>query len=110
MHFNIKDVGPRTIPHNDVDPDMLDTTSDYFTKLIQNLDRQIKNAWTRTRRDNARKHERNAFWAQLLVIWFELGGEPRSRTAAAKFLIAASKPVGAHESVETVSKWLYRET
>ena len=55
---------------------MLDATDDYFTKLLRNLDSQIESAETRTRRDNARKPERDEFWTQLLAIWCDIGGKP----------------------------------
>ena len=106
------------VPLNGVDADMLPATRDYFAKLLRNLDRQIKLA--RSRRDSARKTDRNQFWNELLAIWCELGGKPSGK-AAARFLIAASKPVGAtprspakasrrslEEEIKTVERWLQR--
>ena len=76
-------------------------------RLVDTLDRQIEKAETRTRRDNARKTERDEFWTGLLVIWCYIGGKPHG-SAAARFLIAASKPVGADASINTVLRWLKR--
>jgi hypothetical protein len=84
------------------DHDMLDATLVYDT-----LDRQIEKAETPRRGDNARKTERDEFWTSLLVLWCEIGGKPHG-VAAARFLIAASKPVGADESIKTVLQWLQR--
>lgn len=95
------------LPLNGVDADMLPATSHYFAKLLRTLDRQIKLA--RSRRDSARKTDRNQFWNALLAIWCELGGKPRG-VAAARFVIAASEPVGAGDSIETVVKWLDRQS
>jgi hypothetical protein len=86
---------------------MLDATPDFFVKLAHTLDRQIEKAETRTRRDNARKTERDEFWTDLLVFWCNIGGKPRG-LAAARFLIAASKSVRADASINTVSRWLER--
>ena len=108
VHLNIKDVGPHSYPQPGVDHAMLDATSDYFAKLTHTLNRQIEKAETRTRRDNARKTERDEFWTQLLLLWCDFGGEPSGR-AAASFLIAASKPVGSGASIQTVLRWLDRQ-
>jgi hypothetical protein len=79
----------------------------YFARLADTLDRQIEKAETRTRRDNARKTERDQFWTTLLVLWCDIGGKPHG-LAAAHFLIAASKPVGADATIKTVLQWLQR--
>ena len=107
VHINIKNVGPHSYPQPGVDHDMLDATRDFFAKLADTLDRQIEKAETRTRRDNARKTERDEFWTSLLVLWCDIGGKPHG-LAAAHFLIAASKPVGADASINTVLRWLER--
>jgi hypothetical protein len=107
VHINIKNVGPHSYPQPGVDRDMLDATPDFFVKLAHTLDRQIEKAETRTRRDNARKTERDEFWTDLLVFWCNIGGKPHG-LAAARFLIAASKPVGADASIKTVLQWLQR--
>ena len=107
VHINIKNVGPHSYPQPGVDRDMLDATPDFFVKLAHTLDRQIEKAETRTRRDNARKTERDQFWTTLLVLWCDIGGQPHG-LAAARFLIAASKPVGADASINTVLRWLER--
>jgi hypothetical protein len=107
VHINIKNVGPHSYPQPGVDHDMLDATRDFFAKLADTLDRQIEKAETRTRRDNARKTERDEFWTSLLVLWCDIGGKPHG-LAAARFLIAASKPVGADASINTVLRWLER--
>jgi hypothetical protein len=115
VHLDIKSArGPHIIryanPHPGVDRDMLDVTGDYFAKLASNLERQIKKAGRRTRRDSARKIERDELWTKLLVLWIDIGGKPTG-TDAAKFLIAASKPVDADAdaSIKTVRKWLDRQ-
>jgi hypothetical protein len=90
---------------NGVDADMVTTTSEYFRKLNRNIDRQIKRAGSR--RDNARKTDRDQFWSELLAIWIELGGEP-SGVAAARFLLVASKPVMGAVKDDAVLKWLER--
>jgi hypothetical protein len=105
VHINIKNVG--SYPQPGVDRDMLDATRDFFVKLANTLDRQIEKAETRTRRDNARKTERDQFWTDLLLLWCDIGGKPHG-LAAARFLIAASKPVGADASINTVLQWLER--
>jgi hypothetical protein len=94
---------------NGVDADMLTATSHYFRKLKRNLDRQIELAGSR--RDSARKTARNEFWNSLLAIWCDLGGKPPHRKAAARFLIAASKPVMsiADTDIPMVVKWLERQ-
>jgi hypothetical protein len=103
------------VPLNGVDADMPPATSHYFSKLLRTLDRQIKLAGSS--RDNARKTARNKVWSELLAIWCELGGKPGR--AAARFVIAASKPAGAGPSVKasrrsaekeikTVEKWFER--
>ena len=113
VHLNIKSVRspphiiPYVNPHPGVDRDMLDATSAYFTKLAGNLNRQIEKAGTRTRRDSARKIERDELWIKLLVLWIDIGGKPTG-TDAANFLIAAS-PVDADASIKTVRKWLDRQ-
>ena len=121
VHINIKNVGPHSYPQPGVDHDRLDATpvmgeektrtcnvpEGYFAKLADTLDRQIEKAETRTRRNNARKTERDEFWTSLLVLWCDIGGKPHG-VAAARFLIAASKPVGAGASVKTVLRWLVR--
>jgi hypothetical protein len=107
VHINIKNVGPHSYPQPGVDHDMLDATPVYFAKLANTLDRQIEKAETRTRRDNARKTERDQFWTDLLLLWCDIGGKPHG-LAAARFLIAASKPVGADASINTVLQWLER--
>jgi hypothetical protein len=43
----------------------------------------------------------------LLVLWCDIGGKPHG-LAAAHFLIAASKPVGADPTIRTVLQWLQR--
>ena len=73
------------MPLHGVDADMLTATSDYFSKLLRNLDRQIEQAGSRSG-DNARKTDRDQFWSELLAIWCELGGKPTG-AAAADFLI-----------------------
>ena len=74
---------------------------------MRNLDRQIEQAGSR--RDNARKPDRDEFWNELLAIWCELGGKPSGK-AAANFLIAASKPVmgSAVPTLKSVVQWLER--
>jgi hypothetical protein len=94
------------LPLNGVDADMVPATSHYFRKLIRTIDGQIKLA--RSRRNSARKTGRNQFWNALLAIWCELGGKPNG-VAAARFVIAASEPLGAGDSIETVVKWLDRQ-
>jgi len=108
VHINIKNVGPHSYPQPGVDHDRLDATRDFFAKLADTLDRQIEKAETRTPRNNARKTERDEFWTSLLVLWCDIGGKPHG-VAAARFLIAASKPVGAGASVKTVLRWLERQ-
>jgi hypothetical protein len=120
MQVNVKNAGPLDIPLRGVDRDMLAATSDYFAELRQTLDHQIKHVGTRTRRDSARKPERDVFWTDLLLLWCDIGGKPHG-LAAARFLIAASKPtvsadasiktkkpVGAGASIKTVLRWLDR--
>ena len=107
VHINIKNVGPHSYPQPGVDDDLLDATTAYFARLVDTLDRQIEKAETRTRRDNARKTERDEFWTTLLVLWCDIGGKLHG-SAAARFLIAASKPVGADASINTVLRWLKR--
>jgi hypothetical protein len=60
-----------------------------------------------TRQDNARKTERDEFWTTLMVLWCDIGGKPHG-LAAARFRIAASKPVGADATIDTVLQWLKR--
>jgi hypothetical protein len=104
VHIKSKNGGPQRFPQPGVGDDMLHATSVYFAKLEDTLDRQIEKAETRTRRDNARKTERDEFWTTLLVLWCDIGGKPRG-AAAARFLIAASKPVG-DANIKAVLKWL----
>jgi hypothetical protein len=90
-----------------VDADMETASSDYFGKLLRNLDRQIEQA--EQRGDNARKTARDECWSELLTIWCDLGGKPRG-VAAAEFLWVASKPV-MHDAVpahKSVVQWLER--
>jgi hypothetical protein len=107
VHIKSKNGGPHRFPQPGVDDDLLDATTAYFARLVDTLDRQIEKAETRTRRDNARKTERDEFWTTLLVLWCDIGGQPHG-LAAARFLIAASKPVGADATIKTVSQWLQR--
>ena len=107
VHLNIKDAGPHSYPQPGVDDGMLPATTVYFAKLDNTLDRQIEEAKMPTRQDNARKTERDEFWTTLLVLWCDIGGQPHG-LAAARFLIAASKPVGADATIKTVSQWLQR--
>jgi len=107
VHIKSKNGGPHRFPLPGVDDDLLDATLVYFARLADTLDRQIEKAETRTRRDNARKTERDEFWTSLLVLWCDIGGKPHG-LAAARFLIAASKPVGADASINTVLQWLER--
>ena len=47
LHLNVKNAGPLAIPHPGVGHDMLDATSDYFTKLrrhARSADRESRNA------------------------------------------------------------------
>jgi hypothetical protein len=44
----------------------------------------------------------------LLVLWCDIGGKPHG-SAAARFLIAASKPVGVDATIDTVVQWLKRQ-
>jgi hypothetical protein len=92
---------------NGVDADMLTATRDYFRKLLANLDRMIDRAGSS--RDNARKTARDQCWGELLAIWRELGGKPRS-IAAAEFLKLASLPVmgSAVPNLKSVRRWLDR--
>ena len=111
VHINIKNVGQHSFPQPGVDRDMLDATKvpeGYFAKLADTLDRQIEKAETPTRRDNARKTERDEFWTSLLLLWCDIGGKPHG-LAAARFLIAASKSVRADASINTVLRWLERQ-
>jgi len=108
VHINVKNVGPYRLPQPGTDYNMLDAPPVYFARLADTLDRQIEKAETRTRRNNARKTERDEFWTSLLVLWCDIGGKPHG-VAAARFLIAASKPVGAGASVKTVLRWLERQ-
>jgi hypothetical protein len=107
VHIKSKNGGPHRFPLPGVDDDLLDATLVYFARLADTLDRQIEKAETRTRRDNARKTERDEFWTTLLVLWCDIGGKPHG-LAAAHFLIAASKPVGADATIKTVLQWLER--
>ena len=90
-----------------VDADMLTATSEYFRKLVRNLDRQIEQAGTR--RDNARKLDRDQCWDQLTKIWCALGGKPHG-AAAADFLMVTSLPVmaSAVPTLKSVVQWLER--
>ena len=108
VHLKLKNAGPYSYPRRGVDRDMLDATGNYFTKLLQNLNSQIERTETRTRRDSARKPERDEFWTDLLVLWCDIGGKPHG-LAAANFLNAASKPVGADANITTVLRWLDRQ-
>ena len=108
VHINVKNVGPYRLRQPGTDYNMLDAPPVYFARLADTLDRQIEKAETRTRRNNARKTERDEFWTSLLVLWCDIGGKPHG-VAAARFLIAASKPVGAGASVKTVLRWLERQ-
>jgi hypothetical protein len=107
------------VPLDGVDADMLPATRHYFSELLRTLDRQLKLAGSR--RDSARKTAREKVWEELLAIWCELGGKPRRR-AAARFLIAASKPVSAprrsvkasrrslEKEIKAAEKWLERRS
>ena len=108
VHIKSKNGGPHRFPQPGVDDGMLHATSVYFAKLVDTLDRQIEKAKMPTRQDNAPKTERDEFWTTLLVLWCDTGGKPHG-LAAAHFLIAASKPVGAGASVKTVLRWLERQ-
>jgi hypothetical protein len=88
-------------------PDILRYAMSGGLKLEDTLDRQIEKAKMPTRQDNARKTERDEFWTTLLVLWCDIGGKPHG-SAAARFLIAASKPVGADTTIDTVLQWLKR--
>jgi hypothetical protein len=88
-----------------VDAGMMTASRAYFTKLLHTLDRMIER--TGDSRDNARKTARDSYWSELLAVWCELGGK-RTGKAVARFLIAASKPVGAGASIKTVLRWLER--
>ena len=106
LQLNIKNVGPLAIPHSGVGHDMLDATSNYFTKLSHALDHRIAKAAPRSRKDNARKAERDKLLTALLALWIDIGGKPRGK-AAANFLFAASKPVYA-ETFDALEQWLKR--
>ena len=87
-----------------VDRDMLDATSDYFAKLTRNLDRQIKQANERAGTMHASPNAITS-GTSCLRSGANSAGKPTGE-AAASFLIAASKPVGADASITTIVKWL----
>ena len=96
----------RLLLRHGVDGDMETATSDYFTKLLLNLDRQIEQAGHRG--DNARKTARDHYWSELLAIWCELGGKPHG-VAAAEFLWVASPVMrGAVPAHKSIVQWLER--
>ena len=106
-----RDDAARLLLRHGVDGDMETATRDYFTKLLHNLDRQIKQAGQPG--DNARKAKaaRDDFWSELLTVWLELGGKSRG-VAAATFLWIASRPVmrGALPSHKSIVRWLDRRS
>ena len=92
---------------NGVDADMLIATGDYFRKLLRNIDSQI--AQTGSRRDNARKPDRDRCWTELRAIWIDIGGKPHGE-AAAEFIKLASLPAmnSAVPARKSIVQWLER--
>jgi len=95
------------LPRGGVDAGMTTATRNYFTKLFDNLDRQI--AQCASSRDNARKPDRDQCWDELLAIWCDIGGKPHG-VAAAEFVKLASLPVmnGGTPFVASIRRWLER--
>jgi hypothetical protein len=78
-------------------------TAPFFDVLWRNIDTKLE------RGSNAKKPDRDQFWAMLLAIWCNLGGKPHG-AAAAKFLTEASNPPVSNDvpNLAAVVLWLNR--